>query len=96
MNKFWEWMEKKGYGTARERRLYDLRKNIIYYSFQLEQMLVGYMIEYLEENYNRVMLEKYHSTFGLVWHLKVGSNETLTVDKSLPKALEKAIQEEDK
>jgi hypothetical protein len=44
MNKFWKWMEEKGYGDS-HRLLYDCNK-----VNQPKQMLVGYMIEYLFDN----------------------------------------------
>jgi hypothetical protein len=47
-DKFWQWMEKKGYGDAGNvsKGFYYLTKDGLFWK-PTKQMLIGYMIEYL-------------------------------------------------
>lgn len=65
MNKFWKWMKKKEYkedGSFDEIQgsLYDTANNPVYFT---KQMIIGYMIEYIIEKFNKSFLEVPKETF---------------------------------
>jgi hypothetical protein len=63
MDKFWEWMKEKNYkGSFREKSLSLMDRGWTYPS---KQMLIGYMIEYLVEHGNNVILTSCQNIEGI-------------------------------
>lgn len=56
MDKFWKWMEKKGYARElyKDRIMIDAKKMLVYYT---TQMLTGYKIEYICEKQTGAFLD---------------------------------------
>ena len=53
MNKFWDWMGKKGYKKIFDTTVCrECQKKYLQSKWVTDQMLIGYMIEYLKEVYN--------------------------------------------
>lgn len=51
MDRFWKWMEGKEYGVPDSKRLVERHEKIgLRFIYPTNQMLIGYMIEYLSEN----------------------------------------------